>query len=171
MECRVPEHGDERLDDFRRKVESVNDDDFEHVLHVVYESCEHADNGCPNEEKRRVNLNLANQSSGSLVFPDDVEVRFEASECEDKCDKKTACTDKSELFDGDVLGIFDDVHDLLGRPVQIEHVNHNGEVVRNEVAEPDCERNGGEHDEEWNDCHERRVGQRCGTGHSVIVQE
>ena len=171
MECRVPEHGDERLDDFWRKVESVNDDDLEHILHMVYKTCEHADYGCTDEEERRVNLNLANQSSGSLVFPDDVEVRFEASECEDKRDKKTACTDKSELFDGDVLGVFDDVHDLLGRPVQIEHVNHDGEVVRNEVAEPDCERNGGEHDEEWNDCHERRVGQRCGTGHSVIVQE
>ena len=171
MECRVPEYGDERLDDFRRKVETVNDDDFEHVLYVVYKTCEHADHGCPNEEERRVNLNLANQSSGSLVFPDDVEVRFEASEREDKCDKKTACTDKSEFFDGDVLGIFDDVHDLLGRPVQIEHVNHDGEVVRNEVTEPDGERDGSEHDEEWDDCHERRVGQRCGTGHSVIVQE
>ena len=117
MECRVPEYGDERLDDFRRKVKSVNDDDFEHVLHMVHETCEHADYGCPNEEKRRVNLNLANQSSGGLVFPDHVEVRFEASERKDKRDKKTACANKSELFDGYVFGVFDNVHDLLGRPV------------------------------------------------------
>lgn len=140
-------------------MESVNDDDLEHVLHVVHKPCEHADHGCPNEEERRVNLDLADQSSGGLVFPNHVEVRFEASECEDKRDKKTASTDKSEFFDGDVFGVFDDVHDLLGRPVQIEHVNHDGEVVRNEVTEPDRKRNGGEHDEERNDCHECRVGQ------------
>ena len=152
-------------------MEPIDDDDRKHFLDVVHEACEHSDDDSPDEEERRVNLDLAHQGSGGLVFPDHVEVRFEASECEDKRDKKTACTDKSELFDGDVLGIFDDVHDLLGRPVQIEHVNHDGEVVRNEVTEPDRKRDGGEHDEEWNDCHERRVGQRCGTGHSVIVQE
>ena len=117
MEGRVPEHGDERLDDFRRKVESVNDDDLEHVLYVVHESCEHADYGSPDEEERRVNLNLANQCSRGLVFPDHVEIRFEASECEDECDKKTTCADKSKLFDGNVFGVFNDIHDLLGRPV------------------------------------------------------
>ena len=171
MECRVPEYGNESLDDFWRKVESVNDDDLEYVLHMVHKTREHADNGCPNEEERRVNLDLANQCSGSLVFPDHVEVRFETPECEDECDEKTASTDKSEFFDGNVFGVFDNVHDLLGRPVQIEHVNHDGEVVRNEVTETDGERDGGEHDEQGNDCHERRVGQRCRTGHSVIVQE
>ena len=117
MECRVPEYGDERLDDFRRKVESVNNDDFEHVLHMVHETCEHADYGSPDEEEWCVNLNLANQCSRGLVFPDHVEVRFETPEREDECDKKTACADKSKLFDGNVFGVFDNVHDLLGRPV------------------------------------------------------
>ena len=117
MECRVPEYGDERLDDFWRKVESVNNDDFEHVLHVVHETCEHADYGSSDEEEWCVNLNLANQCSRGLVFPDHVEIRFETPECEDECDKKTACTDKSKLFDGNVFGVFNDIHDLLGRPV------------------------------------------------------
>ena len=117
MECRVPEYGDERLDDFRRKVESVNNDDFEHVLHMVYKTRKHADHGCTDEEERRVNLNLANQCSRGLVFPDHVEIRFETPECEDKRDEKTASTDKSKLFDGNVFGVFDNVHDLLGRPV------------------------------------------------------
>ena len=159
MECRIPEYGDESLDDFWRKVKTVDDDDGEDGLHVVHETSEHPDDCRSDEEEGGVDFDLANQGSGSLVFPHHVEVRFKASEGENKCHKEAASADKSELSDGNVLCIFDEIHDLFGRPVQIEHVDHDGKVVRNEVSEPDRKRNGGEHDEKRDDCHESRISQ------------
>ena len=152
-------------------MEPVDDDHGEYFLDVVHEPCEHAKEKGGNEEERRVDLDLVDQRSRSLVFPDDIEVRFEAAECKNKGDEKTASTDKPEFLYGDMFRIFDEIHDLLGRPVQIEHVDDDGEVIRDEVTEPDCKRDGSEHDEERNDCHEGRIGQGCGTRHSVIVQE
>lgn len=169
MVCGEPERGNQRLGNFGRKMESVDDDDRENLLDVVHESCEHAEENSCDEEERRVNLDLADQSSRSLVFPNHVEIRLEAAECEDECDEKTAGTDKPKLSDGDSLCIFDDVHDLLGWPIQIEHVNDDGEVVRDEVSESDLKRNGREHYQKRNDCHEGRVGQCCRTGHSMVV--
>ena len=67
--------------------------------------------------------------------------------------------------------IFHDGHDLLGRPVQIEHVDHHGEVVRNKRTESDCKRNRGEHDKERDDCHKCRISQCSRTSRSVIVKE
>ena len=152
-------------------MEPIDDDDRKHFLDVVHEACEHSDDDSPDEEERRVNLDLAHQGSGGLVFPDHVEVRFEASECEDECHKKTAGTDEPEFTNRNVFRVFNDIHNLLGWPVQIEHVNHDGEVVRNEITEPDRKSNGGEHDEERDDCYKRCIGQGRGTGHAVVIQE
>ena len=171
MKCRIPECGDERLDDFWRKMEPVDNNNREHVLHVVHESGEHPDDYRADEQKRRVDLNLAHQSSRSLVFPDHVKIGFEASECEDECHKKTAGTDEAKFTNRNVFRVFHEIHNLLGRPVQIEHFDDDGEVVRNKITEPDRKRNGGEHDEERDNGYKRRVGQRRRTRHSVIIQE
>ena len=152
-------------------METVDNNNREHVLNVVHEPGEHPDDNRPDEQKRSVNLNLAHQSSRSLVFPDHVEVGFEAAECEDKRDEKTAGTDESEFTDRNMFRVFDDIHNLLSRPVQIEHVNDDGEVVRNKITEPDRKCNGGEHDEERDNGHKRCVCQRRCTRHSVIIQE
>ena len=133
----VPEGGNQSLDHFGRKMETVNDNFGEHVLHVIHESGEHPDNGRTNKKERRIDFDLTEQCSRSLVFPDHVEVRFQAAEREDEGDEKTCCADNSKFADGNVFCVFDDGHDLLGRPVQIEHVNHHGEVVRNKRTEPD----------------------------------
>ena len=94
MVCGIPECGNQRFDDFGRKVESIDDDDGKCLLNVVYEPGEHAHDGGPDEEEGRIDLDLAHERSGGLVFPDDVEVRLQAAECEDERDKKAACTDK-----------------------------------------------------------------------------
>ena len=134
-------------------METVHNNDRENVLHMVHKSGKHPDNDGSDKQKWRINLNLADQCSRSLVFPDYVEVRFKASEGEDECDEKTASTDKPEFSDGDVFRVFDDIHDLLSRPVQIEHFDDDGEVVRNKVTEPDGERNRGEHDKQGDNGH------------------
>ena len=134
-------------------MEPIDDDDRKHFLDVVHEACEHSDDDSPDEEKRRVNLDLAHQRSGGLVFPDHVEVRFEAAESKNECHKKTAGTDKSELPYGNVLCVLHNIHDLLCWPVQVEHVDDDGEVIRDEVSESNGKRNGGEHNEQWNNCH------------------
>ena len=92
--CGIPECGNQRLDDFGREVEPIDDDDGKNLLDVVHEPGEHADDGGPDEEERRIDLDLAYERSGGLVLPDDVEVRFQATEREDERDKKTACADK-----------------------------------------------------------------------------
>ena len=171
MECGIPECRNQGLDDFRRKMETVDNNNREHVLNVVHEPGEHPDDNRPDEQKRSVNLNLAHQSSRSLVFPDHVEVGFEAAEREDERDEKTASTDEPEFTDRNMFRIFDDIHNLLGRPVQIEHVNDDGEVVRNKITEPDCKRNRSEHDKQGDNGHKRCVCQRRCTRHSVIIQE
>ena len=171
MECGVPECGNQRFNNIGRKVEPIDDNDRKHVLNVVHKSREHPHENCPDEEKWRVNPNLMDQSSRSLVFPNHIEVRFEASECKDERDEKAARADDPQFCDGDVLRVFDEVHDLLGRPVQIEHVDHDGEVVRDKVAESDCKRNRSEHDKQRDNSHKCRIGQRSGTSHSVVIQE
>ena len=133
-------------------MESVNDNDRKNLLDVVYEASEHPDNDGPDKEERGVDLDLMDQRSGGLVFPNHVKVRFKAAKRKDERDEKTAGTDHPEFCDGNVFGVFHNVHDLFCRPVEIEHVNHDGEVVRNEVSEPDCKRNRCEHDEQGDDC-------------------
>ncbi len=125
---------------------------------MVHEAREHPDNGSADQEKWCINLDLAYQRSRSFVFPDYIEVRFQAPEGEDERDEETAGADESKFSDRNVLCIFHDVHNLLGRPVQIEHVDHDGEVIRNEVAETDRKRNRCEHDEQRDDRHESRIG-------------
>ena len=67
--------------------------------------------------------------------------------------------------------VIDDGHDLFCRPVQIDHVNHDGEVVRNERSESDGQRNRGEHNQQGNNSYERCVGQCGGTGRSMVIEE
>ena len=152
-------------------MEPVDNNNREHVLHVVHESGEHSDDNRADEQKRCVDFNLAHQSSRSLVFPDHVKIGFEASKGKNERYKKTAGTDEPEFTNRNVFRVFNDIHNLLGWPVQIEHVNHDGEVVRNEITEPDRKCNGGEHDEERDDCYKRCIGQGRGTGHAVVIQE
>ena len=171
MECGVPKCGNQRLDDFRREVEPIDDDDGKHFLNMVHEAGKHSGDSRPDEEKRRIDLNLAHQGSRSLVFPDDVEVRLQASESEDKRYEKAGCADKTKFSDGNVFRIFDDIHDLFCRPVQVEHVDHDGEIIRNKVSEPDCKRNRGEHNQKGDYGHERCIGQGSRAGHPMIIQE
>ena len=171
MEGHIPECRDKYLEQFRRKMESVDHDHGEHVLHVVHESGEHPDKTGENEQEGGVNLDLADKRPGCLDFPDDVEVRFQAAEGEDKGDKETQGADKSELADGDVLGVPDNGLHLVGGPVQTQHVEDDGQVIAHEVAETDRERDGSEQDEQGDDGHERGVGEAGGSGHPVIVQE
>ena len=134
-------------------MESVHDNDRTNVFNVVYKSGEHSNDCGSDKQEWRVNLDLAYQSSRGFVFPDYVEVRFEASECEDKRDEKACRADNPEFSNGNVLCIFNNVHDLLSRPVQIEHFDDDGEVVRNKITESDRKRDGGEHDEQGDNGH------------------
>ena len=59
MERGVPERGNQSLDDFWRKVESIDDNGGHYVLDMVHEAYEHADECSPDEEERRIDLNLA----------------------------------------------------------------------------------------------------------------
>ena len=57
----VPERGNQSLDDFGRKMETVNDNFGEHVLHVIHEAREHSDDGGTDKEERRIDLDLVYQ--------------------------------------------------------------------------------------------------------------
>ena len=96
---------------------------------MVHETGVKTDNSRENEQKGSVNAQLLVERARDLVFPNDVKVRFQAAEGEDKGNEKTQGTDESEFTDGNVLGVFHDGDDGVNGPVQIQDVQQVGEVV------------------------------------------
>ena len=121
--------------------------------HVVHESGEHPDEACENDQERGVDLDLAEERSRCLDFPHDVEVGFQATERKYESHEKAEGANEPELSDGDVFGVLDDIDYRFRGPVQVEHVEDDGQVVAHEVAETYGERNRGEQDEQGDDCH------------------
>ena len=70
-----------------------------------------------------------------------------------------------------MLGVLDNSYYLLGGPVKVQHVEHDGQVVAHEVAEPDRQGDRGKQDEQGDDGDQGGVGEARGSGHPVIVQE
>ena len=87
VERDVPERGNHYLEQLGGEVETVHDNHGEHGLHVVHEPGEHPDESGENDEERGVYLDLPDDRSRGLHFPDHVEVRFEAPEREDEGDE------------------------------------------------------------------------------------
>ena len=171
MEGHVPECVDDQGQEGMREVEPVDDDGRKDFLHVVHEACVEPDETGQNEEERGVDAGLFPERSGSLIFPDDVEVRFQAAEGEDEGDEKTRSADDPEFADGHVLGVFDERHNGLRGPVEAEHVQQVGQVIRDEIPEPDSERNRSEKDEQRDYGEDGRVGEGRCTGKAMVVEE
>ena len=152
-------------------MEPVDDDGRKDFLHVVHKTGVEPDETGQNEEERGVDAGLFPERSGSLIFPDDVEVRFQAAEGEDEGDEKTRSADDPEFADGHVLGVFDERHNGLRGPVEAEHVQQVGQVIRDEIPEPDSERNRSEKDEQRDYGEDGRVGEGRCTGKAMVVEE
>ena len=171
MEGNVPEGVDDQGQEGVREVETVDDDGGKDFLHVVHESSIEPDETGQDEEEGRVDAGLLPERSGGLVLPNDVEIRFQAAEGEDERDEKARCADYPEFADGDVFRVFDECHNGLGGPVQAEHIQQVGQVVRDEVSEPGGERNRGQEDEQRDDGENGCIGEGCCTGKTVVVEE
>lgn len=152
-------------------MQAFNHNHVQYVLNVVYKACKHADDAGHNQQKRRVDLGLAEQGSGGLVFPNHVEVCFQTAESQDECDKKAECADESQFADGNVFCVLDDLDKAFGGPVQVEHVQQNGQIIRHEMAEAHGKGYGCKQNQEGNHCHQGGVGQGSCTGHAVVVKE
>lgn len=171
MEGNGPECVNHGLGYFRVEVQSIHHDFVKNPLHVIYKTCIKADGHGYQQKERGVNFDLTNKSSGNLVFPDHIEVGFQASESQNEGDEKTDGTDNPKTSNRNGFRIFDQFHQRFSGPIQGKHVDNMGNIVRHKTAHTNRNRNGGQHNEQGNHSEERSICQSSCTGKAVVVQK
>ena len=117
--------------------------------------------------------------NGSIIYSFANEIRKQLDETDEEIlstiipalHEQTESTDDSKLSDGDVFRVLHDGNDGVHGPVQIQHVQENGQVVGHETSEAHGNGDGGEQNEERHHGEECGVGEGRRAGEPVIVQE